>query len=848
VLDPLDWLDVAAFCLSRVSGDDPAHAEAGKQLDQWLADGHASWRQPVRTGRQILDAAKAQANGRPLALAALERAGQALVTRGSAGWELSEDWTATTMMRWRLPLGTIQASALASGPIGVGLPVHPHVNIEDPLARCLRVDGVTDLHVHVGATVPFDILFALVVDAALDEVGDVGDAPQEDFTDSVGSEFPPTLAITTAALLAWALERYERSSSASLEDTAAGIFAPGLPAALVAGQVWSFLSQSDPDALLPSARYLSPTRLIAGDAASHPRPRIAEGDPGNLFGEVVARKARWLALAGQRPECAAAVEEILRCETVVYHALTQGPRGGLPEFLLRSGRLKALRDRAAPRRKIVDQGLRHLARGVKLVHAELRTAEDGPGGERDVITAMAASLDQQFRGYEDHVAATSADRRPGVSWPVCLIKPSTRLARSVQPTDTPGVAQSLSVESGHPPMRFALGRLWTAVGAATKLLLVDHQARKLCPGFDVAGDEASLPSWCFALMFQESMKLLSYSDSPEGQLPVTFRVHAGESYSSPLEGLRRVDEAVTHVVPPGRRPRIGHALVLHMPKWDLEQLKHQALDEAFDDLVWAWQTLESGPTPLERGLVQHLELAIREIGREIYPDAHAQMRVADDYRRGYRARFDSASAREVGLILESVTTAPDSWPRLAQSLVPGADVRQEHSLMKSYLTDASLYRAVGTPLVDSAKLRLAFELIQPRVVARMRERATVVEACPTSNLVIAGVQGYAEHPMLSLIQQGIAVTINTDDPGLFGTTIRDEYALMVPALARDYPDAKARFDRLNAIRALGCELVESPRDSDAALEIIASVRARWQAAGLIARESHATLDSSLEDA
>ena len=63
----------------------------------------------------------------------------------------------------------------------------------------------------------------------------------------------------------------------------------------------------------------------------------------------------------------------------------------------------------------------------------------------------------------------------------------------------------------------------------------------------------------------------------------------------------------------------------------------------------------------------------------------------------------------------------------------------------------------------------------PALMAEVAERGVVVEVCPTSNLRTRVVASYAEHPLLRMIQAGVAVTVNSDDPPMFGTSIRQEH-------------------------------------------------------------------------
>jgi adenosine deaminase len=62
----------------------------------------------------------------------------------------------------------------------------------------------------------------------------------------------------------------------------------------------------------------------------------------------------------------------------------------------------------------------------------------------------------------------------------------------------------------------------------------------------------------------------------------------------------------------------------------------------------------------------------------------------------------------------------------------------------------------------------------PEVTALARDRGVALEMCPTSNLRTGAVQRIDEHPARRLLEQDVRVTINSDDPGLFGIDLTHE--------------------------------------------------------------------------
>lgn len=60
------------------------------------------------------------------------------------------------------------------------------------------------------------------------------------------------------------------------------------------------------------------------------------------------------------------------------------------------------------------------------------------------------------------------------------------------------------------------------------------------------------------------------------------------------------------------------------------------------------------------------------------------------------------------------------------------------------------------------------------LVGKLRENGVVLEVCPTSNVALGVVPDLASHQLPWLRQEGLRVTLNSDDPPMFNTTLTDE--------------------------------------------------------------------------
>jgi aminodeoxyfutalosine deaminase len=63
------------------------------------------------------------------------------------------------------------------------------------------------------------------------------------------------------------------------------------------------------------------------------------------------------------------------------------------------------------------------------------------------------------------------------------------------------------------------------------------------------------------------------------------------------------------------------------------------------------------------------------------------------------------------------------------------------------------------------------------LIDELAQRQIPVELCITSNLRTGVCKAVAEHPTKNYFDQGVMITLNTDDPALFGTTLSREYQL-----------------------------------------------------------------------
>ncbi len=158
-------------------------------------------------------------------------------------------------------------------------------------------------------------------------------------------------------------------------------------------------------------------------------------------------------------------------------------------------------------------------------------------------------------------------------------------------------------------------------------------------------------------------------------------------------------------------------------------------------------------------------------------------------RAGIGVRFIAGFARHFSL----KENAPNVRAVEGTSLFSGLDICGDEA--KSALPFLRWFRRSGLPVTihageagGAANVREAIEVFgalrighgvrvleDPRVVRLARERGTVFEVCLTSEIQTGAAASWGSHPVRRMIDAGLRVTLNTDDPSVCGIRLSDEY-------------------------------------------------------------------------
>jgi adenosine deaminase len=78
----------------------------------------------------------------------------------------------------------------------------------------------------------------------------------------------------------------------------------------------------------------------------------------------------------------------------------------------------------------------------------------------------------------------------------------------------------------------------------------------------------------------------------------------------------------------------------------------------------------------------------------------------------------------------------------------------------------------------------------PRLVDYLREKRIPIEMCPISNVRTGVVDSVSSHPLRAFFDRGLLVSVNTDDPKMFGTSLEGEYAALAEQQGFDLPEIR----------------------------------------------------------
>ncbi|KMZ42851.1 MULTISPECIES: hypothetical protein [Bacillales] len=336
---------------------------------------------------------------------------------------------------------------------------------------------------------------------------------------------------------------------------------------------------------------------------------------------------------------------------------------------------------------------------------------------------------------------------------------------------------------------------------------------KYIVGLDAASVENNTEPWVFAPVFREArdsqtskIRLLGHGEKIN---TLGFTYHVGEEFRHLLSGLRHIDEVIEHFnYHVGDRIGHGIALGIDVKSWCHENpVVVMPRIEYMENLLWLW-----GQAFMDKKY--SLDLDLLGIEREVMLQAEKIYHNIDGITmfnlwKAYQGRFqpfktDDKFIRDVCI---SETNRTGRWrneiPMTDQQLCKQpanvAAIWNESKLIhanhcKCFLE--RMYEVIQVTVSENEVVLL--ERLQGYLRNKLNEKGIVVEANPTSNLAISGIERLFHHPVMNLNTQGLVqedregsglvISINSDDPAVFNTSISNELSYIFYLLQdKGYP-------------------------------------------------------------
>lgn len=333
------------------------------------------------------------------------------------------------------------------------------------------------------------------------------------------------------------------------------------------------------------------------------------------------------------------------------------------------------------------------------------------------------------------------------------------------------------------------------------------QEAKHVLGIDACSQEIGCRPEVFASVFRFLSDHIANDlpDAEVNQLKMTY--HVGEDFLDVVDGLRAVDEAIQFLnLQCG--DRIGHGTVLGIDTYKWYKYKRNTIilpqQDYLDNITWLYHKLTEFKIANCEGLQHYLSEQFDTYFSKIYGKYltdHIGRYTIHAYYEAWKLRGDEPELYKSGRFHEEVWHYNRNY--LINYRYPITfDSRNRAEVSNLY----HMYHYNYDVKDEGSK---AIEVYVPPVylngvceVQKAMRRYVAncgigIETNPSSNFLISTMQSYDEHPIIQLYNKDLTydneklkdcpqinVSINTDDKGVFRTSLENEYALMACALEK----------------------------------------------------------------
>lgn len=328
-------------------------------------------------------------------------------------------------------------------------------------------------------------------------------------------------------------------------------------------------------------------------------------------------------------------------------------------------------------------------------------------------------------------------------------------------------------------------------------------------GLDAAGDELKARPEVFSQAFRYLRK------NVQG---IKFTYHIGEDFIDVVDGIRAVDELMKFCEW-SKQDRLGHALVLGLDVPQYYERRNNwialPLQVLVDNIVWLrHQASALGNIAAEKELDKLYNKYFPELFNmsiEDYP--------CDVYYQSWLLRGDNPQCYN-----GTYRNQLDFWGSCDK--IGTGEIQQARenekviNLYRLYHYDETIKKngQVCVELKISKRLVSFIDVVREEMLNEIEKQGLMIECNPSSNFRIGDIDSYIKHPIFKFyttpnllkldFTHNISVSVNTDDKGIFNTSLEREYALLAAAYSKEHTTKQEQndlYEWLDAIRKMGLE-------------------------------------------
>lgn len=338
-------------------------------------------------------------------------------------------------------------------------------------------------------------------------------------------------------------------------------------------------------------------------------------------------------------------------------------------------------------------------------------------------------------------------------------------------------------------------------------------------------DAANVEIGCRPEVLAPAFRKIREADIENKFKPFGVTYHVGEEFLDIIDGLRAIDECILFLnLENGNR--LGHALALGISPEEYYESKGKILilpkQDLLDNITWIYYKIKEFNINVPTSFLMKLKSLFDKYFLEIYNTSDISMEL---YYDSWKLRGDCPKEylenKENNSIIEKYSK------NYHPSVVMVRKNEQAKNLYAKYHYDPEV-KIEGARIVEfsicSQYINIC-EQLQKKFQEKISSMGIFIESNPSSNILIGTINRYADHPIKKFYNLGlthnleelnnshqICVSINTDDQGVFGTSLENEYALLALALEKEKDEngnskynPTMIYEWLDKIRQMGLE-------------------------------------------